>query len=69
MFIRAERTGSWDLHTKASEDTIPYFAVSGHNDYSKCACLYLQESSYMCECLRKAMSDGLFTIQRNPCLF
>ena len=45
MFIRPEPTGNWDLHIKASQDLLPYFAVSEHNNYSKCACLYLQQSS------------------------
>ena len=48
---------------------LPYFAASGHNNYSKCVRLYLQESSYVCGCLRKAMSNRLFTIRRNPSLF
>ena len=69
VFIRAERTGNWDLHSKASQDILPSFAASGHNNNSKCARIYLQESSYMCGCHRKAMSDGLFSIRRNPSVF
>ena len=69
VFIRVERTGNWDLHSKASQDILPSFAASGHNNNSKCARIYLQESSYMCGCHRKAMSDGLFSIRRNPSVF
>ena len=69
VFIRVERTGNWDLHSKASQDILPFFAASGHNNNPKCARIYLQESSYMCGCHRKAMSDGLFSIRRNPSLF
>ena len=64
MFSRAERTGNWDLHLKASQDILPYFAASGHNNYSEYARLYLQESSYMYGCLRKAMSNCFFHYQK-----
>jgi len=69
VFIRGERTGSWDLHLKASESRLPYFASAGHNNYTRCARLYLQSCSAMCECMQKAMSRGLFTIHRNSSLF
>ena len=69
MFIRAERIGIWDLHIKAFQDMLPYFASSGHSNYSQCAHLYLQESSYVYGCLRKAMSNGLLTIRRSLSLF
>ena len=35
IFNRAERTGNWELHIEASQDMLPYFAASGHNNYSK----------------------------------
>ena len=60
VFIRVERTGNWDLHSKASQDILPSFAASGHNNNSKCARIYLQESSYMCGCHRKALSVRWF---------
>ena len=69
VFIRVERIGNWSLHSKASQGILPSFAASGHNNNSKCARIYLQESSFMCGCHRKAMSDGLFSIRRNLSLF
>ena len=41
-FIRAERTGNFNLHLEATNDMLPYFAVAGHNSYLKSAELYLQ---------------------------
>ena len=42
-FIRAERTGNWELHMQAIQDMLPYMAASGHNSYTKSATLYLQQ--------------------------
>lgn len=42
-FIKAERTGNWELHLKSVEEMLPYFASSGHNQYAKCGRLYLQK--------------------------
>ncbi len=41
-FIKAERTGNWDLHLSAVQEMLPYFAASGHNLYNKSAYVYLQ---------------------------
>ena len=41
-FIRAERTGNWELHLEAVHDMLPYFAAAGHNPYAKSAYIYLQ---------------------------
>ena len=41
-FIRAERTGNWELHLQAVYDMLPFFTASGHNIYAKSAYLYLQ---------------------------
>lgn len=65
MFIRAERTGKWQLHLKATEDMLPLFAATGHNNYAKFGRLYLQDSRNMCSCLNGPMEQGLFTIRRN----
>ena len=42
-FIKAERKGDWDLHLRCIEAMLPYFAASGHNLYTKCTRIYLQE--------------------------
>ena len=42
MFIRAERTGDWELHLVAVSHMLNLFATTGHNQYARCARLYLQ---------------------------
>ena len=44
-FIRAKRTGNFNLHLEATNDMLPYFAAAGHNFYLKSAQLYLQKMS------------------------
>ena len=41
-FIKAERTGNWELHLQSVYDMIPYFAATGHRLYAKSAHVYLQ---------------------------
>ncbi|KAK3747021.1 hypothetical protein QZH41_001488 [Actinostola sp. cb2023] len=41
-FIKAERTGNWELHLQTVYEMLPYFAASGHNQYAKSAYIYLQ---------------------------
>ena len=42
QFIKAERTGNWQLHLKSTYEMLPYFAASGHNLNAKSAYIYLQ---------------------------
>lgn len=42
-FIRAERTGNWQLHLQTLGEMMPYLAASGHNLYAKSIYLYLQK--------------------------
>jgi hypothetical protein len=44
-YIRAERTGNWNLHLQAIQEMLPYRAASGHNLYTKSARLYVQQMS------------------------
>jgi hypothetical protein len=37
LFIRAERTGDWNLHLSSQWGMIPLFAATGHNNYAKSA--------------------------------
>ena len=46
-FIRAERTGNFNLHLEATNDMLPYFAAAGHNSYLNSAQLYLQKMSQL----------------------
>ena len=42
QFIKAERTGNWQLHLNSTYEMLPYFATSGHTLYAKSAYIYLQ---------------------------
>ena len=42
VFIRAERTGDWNLHLTAITEMLNLFAATGHINYAKSARLYLQ---------------------------
>ena len=44
-FIRAQRTGNWELLLQTLSDMLPYLAASGHNNYTKCVWVYLQQMS------------------------
>ena len=40
-FIKAERTGNWDLHLHTVRGMLPYFLAAGHTLYGKSAYVYL----------------------------
>lgn len=42
-FLKAERTGNWELHLKCVRNMLPYFAASGHNLYTKSSYVYLTD--------------------------
>jgi len=68
-FIRAERTGDWDLHLHAVCEMIPLFHAAGHLAYAKSAHLYLDqmkdlESVMSAEQFRNYTERGFFTIRR-----
>ena len=42
MFIRAERSGDWNLHLISVSRMLNIFAATGHNQYTRCARMYLQ---------------------------
>lgn len=69
LFIRAERTGNWLLHLKATQDMLPYFAANGHNNYAKCCRLYLQDAQNLCGCMNDEIINGFFTVRRNKSKF
>ena len=41
-FIKAERTGNWNLHLQSVYEMLPYFVSSGHPLYAKSAYVHLQ---------------------------
>ena len=66
MFIRAERTGNFELHIYSSKQMLPYLAAAGHDKYAIAIRKYLQDIKNLCPCLYKERS---FTICRNEKLF
>ena len=42
MFIKAERTGNFDLHLQSVLEMLLYFAASGHHLYGRSVHIYLQ---------------------------
>lgn len=69
-FIRAERSGNFQLHLKCIERMLPYFHASGPNSYSKSAHLYLQDTRTLQEEMSEYeyklfVAQGYFTIRRS----
>ena len=48
IFIKAERTGNWNLHLIMNSKMLPYLAAAGHNKYTKSLFLYLQTMEQLC---------------------
>lgn len=42
MFLRAERSGDWNLHLATIRQMVHLFAATGHTNYAKCARLYVE---------------------------
>jgi len=70
-FIRAERSGNWDLHLTSVKRMIPYFHASGHFLYAKSAHLYLQDMRKLKQTINdehefeRFTYEGFFTIRRS----
>ena len=57
-FIRAERTGNWDLHLQALSEMLPVLAASWHNNYTKSVLYYLQQMSLLQVAYPEAYNTG-----------
>lgn len=69
-FLRAERTGNWELHLNTIRHMIPHLHAAGHLSYAKSTRLYLQQMEDISlhmdhEELEKMTSAGYFTIRRS----
>lgn len=69
-FIRAERTGDWNLHLHSVREMIPYFHAAGHLHYAKSAHLYYQDMVRLHEKMDPQefmdfTDKGYFTIRRS----
>jgi len=68
QFIKAEKTGNWDLHLQSVERMLPYLAASGHNLYVKSAYLYLQQMNELQEThpvIYEKFINGFHVIRRS----
>ena len=68
-FVRAERTGDWELHLYCIRQMIPHFHAAGHLHYAKSARLYLQQMESLDKCMpvdeyKLFTESGYFTIRR-----
>ena len=70
LFLRAERTGNWQLHLLCISKMIPVLHAGGHTAYAKCTRLYLQQMQELSDIMNpqqyvKYTSDGYWTIRRS----
>lgn len=69
-FLKAERSGNWELHLKSIKQMIPYFHASGHFHYAKCAHLYVQDMENLPKDMNRHDYDrfteeSFFTVRRS----
>lgn len=67
-FIKAERTGNWDLHLQAVYEMLPFFAAAGHNFFAKSAYIYLQMMNGLKEShpeVCQSFREGLHVVRRS----
>ena len=74
MFIYAERTGDWNLHSNAIYKMLNLFAATGHLHYAKCISrMYLQQMLDLPfkypNLHRQYVEHGYFTIRWSDCLW
>ena len=69
MFIRAERTGNFQLHILSTEQMLPILAAAGHDKYTLAIVKYLKDIKNLCPCLEEKYNQGCFTVNRNDKLF
>lgn len=70
LFVRAERSGDWNLHIYSVQLMLPYLHASCHLNYARSAHVYLQvmlklEETLTADELRKIVHNGYFTIRRS----
>lgn len=69
MYIRAERSGDWNLHLYCVQSMLPYFHAAGHLNYAKTAHVYLQRMLKLRDTmsptdLENFVGKSYFTIRR-----
>ena len=46
-FLKAERTGQWELHFESMYDMLPYLAASDHNMHAKSVYIFLRNMAQL----------------------
>lgn len=67
-YIKAERTGNWELRLQAVSEMLPYLAASGHNHYTKSSWVYLQRMSNLQDehpDVYQQFQDGMHVVRRS----
>ena len=67
-FIKAERTGNWELHLQTTMKMLPFFAAAGHSNYLKSSYVYVQNMMSLKETnplLYHVFESGLHVIRRS----
>ncbi|GBO17235.1 hypothetical protein AVEN_144292-1 [Araneus ventricosus] len=69
-FVRAERTGDWNLHLYFVQRILVHLHAAGNIHYSKSAHLYLQNMSNLKTSLsdqefERSVNQGYFTVRRS----
>lgn len=67
-FIRAGRTGNWQLYLQALKEMLPFLAASGHHNYSKSLVLYLNNMDTLEDSHPHVFNkflEGLFVLRRS----
>ena len=67
-FIRAERTGDWNMHLNTVRKMLHLFSATGHLNYAKSARLYIQEMTTLPEefpWLYQQFMSGFHTVRRS----
>ncbi|MES9880176.1 MAG: hypothetical protein ABW185_04765 [Sedimenticola sp.] len=70
LFLRAERTGDWELHMYCVDAMIPICHAGGHLAYARCARLYHQQMKKLSTIMSDVQYDqyarsGYWTIRRS----
>ena len=68
MFFKGERMGIRELHIHAMYEIMPYLVASGHNLYTKCIHVYLQQMHKLHEShpeVSRHFDQGLHIVRRS----
>ena len=67
-FLKAERTGEWNLYLASVQEMLPFMAASGHNLYTKSLNMYLSDMQELKEShpdVHNAFMRGFHVVRRS----